>query len=149
MCYLRSLCSHHRGRICYLILSICYKLIVNIPQWQINTLQSHWANKHNSTDNNKHIDLSGLKGHSVQVLWNYDVRCFVSLLKLTCKLQMFASEKYKTYPEVDSTKTIGKTIEIPQSILIFKVNCCLKVHNAHLKLAWPTLGYGWEIYSRQ
>ena len=30
-----------------------------------------------------------------------------------------------------------RTIEIPQCTHIFEANCCLKVHNAHLKLALP------------
>ena len=33
-----------------------------------------------------------------------------------------------------------RTIEIPQRAHIFKVNCCLKVHNVHLKLASPISG---------
>ena len=34
------------------------------------------------------------------------------------------------------------TIEMPQGAHTFKVNCCLKVHNAHLKLLTPISGYG-------
>ena len=33
-----------------------------------------------------------------------------------------------------------RTIEIPQSTHIFKANCCLNVHNVHLKLASPISG---------
>ena len=32
------------------------------------------------------------------------------------------------------------TIEMPQRGHTFQVNCCLKVHNAHLKLLSPILG---------
>ena len=31
---------------------------------------------------------------------------------------------------------------MPQRARTFKVNCCLKVHNAHLNLLSPILGYG-------
>ena len=34
----------------------------------------------------------------------------------------------------------GRTMEIPQRTHIFKVNCCLKVHSVHLKLAFPISG---------
>ena len=33
-----------------------------------------------------------------------------------------------------------RTIEIPKRAHIFKANCCLFIHNAHLKLALPILG---------
>ena len=33
----------------------------------------------------------------------------------------------------------SRTIEIPQRARIFKANCCLKVHNAHLMFASPIL----------
>ena len=33
-----------------------------------------------------------------------------------------------------------KTIEILQRDCIFKTNCCLRIHNAHLKLASPISG---------
>ena len=32
-------------------------------------------------------------------------------------------------------------IEMPQRARTLKVNCCLKVHNAHLKLLSPISGY--------
>ena len=35
---------------------------------------------------------------------------------------------------------VRRTIEIPQRALIFEAHYCLKVHNAHLKLASPILG---------
>ena len=39
---------------------------------------------------------------------------------------------------MSSKRTIsGRTIEIPQCTRISKVNCCLKVHSAYLKLAPP------------
>ena len=34
----------------------------------------------------------------------------------------------------------GRTIEIPQCTRIFKVNCCLKVHNVQLKIALSISG---------
>ena len=34
-----------------------------------------------------------------------------------------------------------RIMEIPQRTHIFKINCCLKVHNAHLKLASSISGY--------
>ena len=43
----------------------------------------------------------------------------------------------ESYPEMNSTKKCKgykRTIEIPQRPLIFKANCCSKVHNVHLKL---------------
>ena len=33
-----------------------------------------------------------------------------------------------------------RTIEMPQRARTFQVNCCLKVHDAHLKLLWPISG---------
>ena len=33
-----------------------------------------------------------------------------------------------------------RTIEMPQRARAFQVNCCLKVHNAHLKLLSPISG---------
>ena len=33
-----------------------------------------------------------------------------------------------------------RTIEMPQRALLLKVNCCLKVHNAHQKLLSPISG---------
>ena len=42
---------------------------------------------------------------------------------------------------MDSTKTIyDRTIEIPQRTRIFKADCCLEVHNVHLKLALTISG---------
>ena len=40
-----------------------------------------------------------------------------------------------TYPGKRNTK--ARTIEFPKCAHIFKVNCCLKVHNAHFKIASP------------
>ena len=46
-----------------------------------------------------------------------------------------------TYPESNGTKIFtGARLEIPQRTRIFKVNCCLKVHNAPLKVFSPILG---------
>ena len=45
---------------------------------------------------------------------------------------------YGPYPESHSTKT--RTREMPQRARIFKVNCHLKVHNAHLNLLSPISG---------
>ena len=39
------------------------------------------------------------------------------------------------------THIYRRTIEIPQRTRIFKVNCCLKVHKAPLKLVSPISGY--------
>ena len=38
-----------------------------------------------------------------------------------------------------------RTIEILQRPHICKANCCLKVHNAHLKLAQPISEYGFTF----
>ena len=45
----------------------------------------------------------------------------------------------ETYPERRSTVD-RRTIEILQRARIFQSNCCLKVHNAHSKLASPISG---------
>ena len=34
-----------------------------------------------------------------------------------------------------------RTVEMPQCAHTYQVNCCLKVHNAHLKLLSPISGY--------
>ena len=45
------------------------------------------------------------------------------------------------YPEKPQYKDVYIwAIEILQRAHIFKANCCLKVHNAHLKLALPISG---------
>ena len=40
-----------------------------------------------------------------------------------------------TYPGKHNTK--ARTVEFPKCAHIFKVNCCLKVHNAHFKISSP------------
>ena len=47
---------------------------------------------------------------------------------------------YLWYKDVKSIKTLKGTTEILQRAHIFKANCCLKVDNAHLKLASPISG---------
>ena len=42
------------------------------------------------------------------------------------------SEQYTQYKDI-----YRRTIEMLQSVCIFKANCCLKVHNAHLMLSSP------------
>ena len=43
---------------------------------------------------------------------------------------------HKLYPESHSKKTLRRIIEIPQRTRIFKANCCLNIHKAHLKLGF-------------
>ena len=51
------------------------------------------------------------------------------------------SHKFTPYPEIQQYKDIyRRTIEMPQRAHIFKVDCCLDVHNAHLKLLLPISG---------
>ena len=57
-------------------------------------------------------------------------RLFIAMGKLFCVL--LAERQYKAVKR--------SRIKIPQWTRIFKVNCCLKVHNAHLKLASPISG---------
>ena len=59
-----------------------------------------------------------------------------NILKLIFILlkQAFISRKPQ-YKEV-----YRRTIEMPQCARTFQVNCCLKVHNAHLKLLSPISG---------
>ena len=54
--------------------------------------------------------------------------------KLVC-----TKSKNKIVP--DSTKDVcRRTIEIPQRTRIFEVDCCLNVHNAHLKVSITNFG---------
>ena len=54
-------------------------------------------------------------------------------MNTVCKFSILVSRQPQ-YKDVYS-----RTIEILQCVYILKANCCLKVHNAHLKLASPIL----------
>ena len=44
-------------------------------------------------------------------------------------------------PKITVQRGLQEKIESVHFAHIFKANCCLKVQNAHLKLASPILGY--------
>ena len=72
------------------------------------------------------------------VLWvRYYDACPATWVLCTPKLLVFPLDWQRRRIPKDVCK---RTIEILKSARIFKVNCCLKVHNAHLNLVSPIPG---------
>ena len=85
--------------------------------------------------------------HTKSESWGVYITHACTKCKYGCLLWLWKPEEM--WPEVQNRDVSRKpqykdiyrrTIEIPQRSRTFQANCCLKVHNAHLKLLSPISG---------
>ena len=82
-----------------------------------------------------HIEFLKLRGAHKTKFGRFCLKTFI--LEMSANPQEVAVRIFQNGVYKDVYR---RTIEIPQRTHISKANCCVKVHNVHLKLALPISG---------